>query len=82
MRLLRRPTQMVFLRPNLSPQTKAKIAPKKAPSCNGVEYLHLVKGSLSLTAKQLETIPEILATLVSGNQYLKSAEMRTDEKTP
>lgn len=35
-----------------------------------------------LTAKQLEVMPDMLASLVSGNRRLKSLEMRTPEKTP
>jgi hypothetical protein len=35
-----------------------------------------------LTAKQLEVMPEMLAMLVSGKYRLKSAEIKTPEKTP
>ena len=35
-----------------------------------------------LTEKQLEVIPEIFGSLVWGKSFLKSAEIRTPEKTP
>ena len=35
-----------------------------------------------LTEKQLDVMPEMLALLVSGKCFLKSAEMRTPENTP
>lgn len=34
------------------------------------------------TEKQLDVIPEMFACFVSGNQYLKSDEINTPEKTP
>jgi hypothetical protein len=36
----------------------------------------------TLTEKQLDVIPEIFACSVSGKYFLKSAEIRTPEKTP
>lgn len=39
-------------------------------------------GRVVLTEKQLDVMPEMLGSSVSGKYFLKSAEMRTPEKTP
>lgn len=45
-------------------------------------HAKLHRASRSLTEKQLEVIPEMFAALVSGKYFLKSAEIKTPEKTP
>ena len=65
-------------------KSKSKYSTEKGPKLNLINIPHDGRHwkEDELTEKQLDVMPEIFDSFVCGKCFLKSAEIRTPEKTP